>query len=183
MRHHPTIQLSFPTVDALLVEFRPSLGAALPGYRHHVHRVLNFYIALAGDTEEPPPSVLLAAAFHDLGMWTDATFDYLDPSVRIATRHLASIGESRLLPEVAALIVEHHKLGRYLGPFVDRVEPFRRADWIDVSLGLLRFDLPSGYVRAVQQALPDAGFHVELALRTLDQFGRTPWRPLPMLRC
>lgn len=182
MHHLPPIQLSFPAVDALLAEFRPSLGTSLPGYRNHVHRVLNYYLALARDAETPPPSVLLAATFHDLGMWTDATFDYLDPSVQIASRHLAAIGQSRLLPEVGALIVEHHKLGRYRGPFAERVEPFRRADWVDVSLGLLRSGLPLGYVRAVQQALPDAGFHAELALRTLDQFGRTPWRPLPMLR-
>ena len=33
--------------------------------------------------------IAVATAFHDLGIWTDGTFDYLQPSVRLASAYLA----------------------------------------------------------------------------------------------
>jgi hypothetical protein len=39
------------------------------------------------------------------------------------------------VPEVSAMIANHHKIRPYRGPFTLTVDAFRRADWIDVSLG------------------------------------------------
>jgi hypothetical protein len=34
--------------------------------------------------------------------------------------------------------------------FANPVETYRKADWIDVSLGLMNFELPRGFVRSVK---------------------------------
>lgn len=144
--------------------------------------MLNFFLALGAPGQDLPEAVAVAAAFHDLGIWTDATFDYLAPSVRLAADHLARTGGEALLPEVTALIVEHHKLRAYRGPHAANVERFRRADLVDLSLGTIRFGLAPEFVGAVRAAFPNAGFHARLLQLTARQLLRTPWRPLPMMR-
>ena len=172
----------FAQVDELIAAHAPSLGGDLPAYRNHVCRVLNYYVALCPPADELPEAVMIAAAFHDLGIWTARTFDYLEPSVRLAQSHLAGIGREQLGPEVATLIGEHHRLRPYTGPYRPTVEAFRRADLVDLSLGVVRSGLPASFVRAVKVAFPNAGFHRRLVQLTARQFLRTPWRPLPMLR-
>ena len=36
----------------------------------------------------------IAAAFHDIGIWTAGTFDYLEPSVRVAAAYLTGTGRA-----------------------------------------------------------------------------------------
>jgi len=177
-----TVTTDFPVVDALLGPFADALGRDFPGYRYHVTRVLNFLFALAPQLGEAPEPVLIAAAFHDLGIWTDGTFDYLGPSRRLAREYLAARNLAHLAPEVDAVIAHHHKVRPYRGPFALSVEAFRRADLVDVSLGLIRSGIDAPYIRAVRSALPNAGFHARLAALTARQFLRTPLRPLPMVQ-
>jgi len=176
------VRLCFPEVDAVLEPFATALQNDFLGYRNHIHRVLNHCLALAGEGAELPRAVLLAAPFHDLGIWTAKTFDYLEPSVALAMAHLQRLGLEHEGPQVRAVITQHHKLRPYRGPFANTVELYRRADWVDVSLGVLRFGLPREHLRAVRAAFPDAGFHWCLATLTARQFLRTPLNPLPMLR-
>jgi hypothetical protein len=177
----PTTQ-AFPLVDQILAAHRPALGADFTAYRHHVHRVLHAYAALSPLPGEPPEPVLVAAAFHDLGIWTHRSFDYLGPSIAAAIAYLSDTGHAEWSEEVSLLIDQHHKLRPYCGPFEASVETYRRADLVDVSWGAVRFGLPWAQVRAIQAAWPNAGFHAMLARETLRQCLRTPWRPLPMMR-
>ena len=96
--------------------------------------------------------VALAAAFHDLGIWTAQTFDYLPPSIELACRHLECAGHGDWRETVAGMIREHHKIREFRGEAADIIEPFRRADWIDVSLGALSFGLPRERVREIWRA-------------------------------
>jgi hypothetical protein len=173
---------TFPLVDEILAAHADVLGGDAAAYRNHVYRGLSYFAALAGDDAEIPDSVLVAAAFHDLGIWTERTFDYLAPSARAALAHLANVGREDLAPEVTALIAEHHKLRPYSGPHARNVELFRRADLVDLSLGVARSGLPAGLVRSVKAAYPDAGFHARLLSLAAKQFLKSPLRPLPMLR-
>ena len=175
------IRARFPVVDAVMERFSDALGSDRTAYFHHVVRVLNFYRALSQD-DDCPEVVAVAGAFHDLGIWTAGTFDYLAPSVRLVAAYLESEGRGAASPEVQAIIEHHHKLTRYRGPFERTVETFRRADLIDVSLGLVRFGLPSSQVREVRRAFPNAGFHRRLLALTGRQFLRDPLHPLPMIR-
>jgi len=149
-------------------------------YRNHVCRVLNFYLALSGQAT-PPPAILIAAAFHDLGIWTNRTFDYLPPSLDLAKGYLATHGLGALDAEVSTVIAEHHKLLPYKGPFSPSVEVFRQADLVDLSLGTIRFGLPSAFVRSVRATFPNGGFHRLLTRLAARQFVHSPFRPLPMV--
>ena len=184
MNDAPTadLQRPFPLVDQVLAAHADVLGADATAYRNHVYRGLSYFVALAADGAEPPQSVLVAAAFHDLGIWTDRTFDYLEPSTRAALAYLSSRGLDALGPEVTALIGEHHKLRAYRGPHARNVELFRRADLVDLSWGASRAGLPRELVRSVKAAFPDAGFHARLLSLAAKQFLEHPLRPLPMVR-
>lgn len=174
--------LEFPITDAILTPFALAVGPDLPGYRNHIYRMLNFYCALRGIDGPPDEAVQIAAAFHDLGIWTDDTLDYLPPSVGLATHYLESHNRTELNSEVSALILEHHKVRSYRSVHVESVESFRRADLIDVSLGLVHFGLPRAFIKNVQSAFPDHGFHANLIRLSARQFLRSPLRPLPMFR-
>src|SRR5712671_5378177 len=55
--------------------------------------------------------IAVATAFHDLGIWTDGTFDYLGPSVRLARAYLTECGHpEKWVAEVERMILEHHEL-------------------------------------------------------------------------
>jgi hypothetical protein len=170
-----------PLLDDVLELHRAALGADLPGYRGHVYRTFNFALALA-EGSSAKDQLALAAAFHDLAIWTDGTFDYLAPSARRALAYAAERRPGVNQRELERMIVWHHRLRRCRAAVDAAVEAFRRADWIDVSWGLLRFGLPAGLVREAQVAFPNAGFHRCLLRVGLGWARRHPTRPLPVLR-
>jgi hypothetical protein len=174
--------LEFPVTDEILASYAQVIGADLLGYRNHIYRVLNFYIAISGIEGLPSEAVQIAAAFHDLGIWTDRTLDYPEPSVRLAEDYLAGRQLSHLACEVTTLILEHHKVRPYGAAHALSVEPFRRSDVIDVSLGVVTFGLPRAFIKTVKLKFPNRGFHGMLIRLTARQFLRSPLRPLPMFR-
>jgi hypothetical protein len=62
------------------------------------------------------------------------------------------------------------------------VESFRRAGWIDVTVGLRRFGIPRPFIARLFATWPDAGFHRRLVQLALDRFRTHPLTPLPMVR-
>lgn len=119
--------------------------------------------------------------FHDLGIWTDDTFDYLVPSIDLAAARLEQEGRDDLIDLVTRMIDNHHKITP-AGPKDDPVEIFRRADTIDVMLGLRRFGVPFKRVREIQRAHPDEGFHLRLVELTAKRTAGHPLSPLPMFK-
>jgi hypothetical protein len=159
------------------------LGTDFSAYRNHVYRVVNLCIAIAGAADHvTAEKIAVAAVFHDLGIWTDRTFDYIAPSVALAREHLLARGQADWFPEIEAMIVEHHKITSSRPDSASLVEPFRRADWIDVSRGLRTFGLPRSFIASVFSLWPDAGFHWRLVELTVDRFRKHPLSPLPMVR-
>jgi HD superfamily phosphodiesterase len=75
-----------------------------------VYRVVNLCLAIVGDSRVEREKIAVAAVFHDLGIWTNQTFDYIAPSVAIAREHLAARGMADWIPEIEAMIVDHHKI-------------------------------------------------------------------------
>jgi HD domain len=170
------------TLDELLRAHAAELGKDFTAYRNHTYRVVNLCVALSSDHPEQLEKMAIAAAFHDLGIWTDGTFDYLQPSVRLASAHLAQAGRAEWTPEITEMILEHHKISAYRGNPDWLVEPFRRADWIDVSRGLRAFGLSRSLLREIFSAWPSAGFHKRLVQLELKRLRTHPWSPLPMFR-
>src|SRR5262249_34662956 len=126
---------SLPTVEEVLGDHTAELGHDLVAYRNHVYRVANLCLAILGDRPVELEKIAVAAVLHDLGIWTNHTFDYIAPSVAIAREHLTARGMAGWIPEIEAMIVDHHKVTASRANPQWLVESFRRADWIDVSLG------------------------------------------------
>ena len=173
---------SLPTVEEVLDDHASELGHDLIAYRNHVYRVANLCLAIVGDRRVELEKIAVAAVFHDLGIWTNNTFDYIAPSVAIARKHLAARGMADWIPEIEAMIVDHHKVTPSRANPQSLVEPFRRADWIDVSRGLRRFGFPRPFIAAVTSTWPNAGFHRRLVQLTIDRFWKHPLTPLPMVK-
>ncbi|MEI7748711.1 MAG: HD domain-containing protein [Chlorobiaceae bacterium] len=169
-------------LDEVLVTYRQVLTIDYNAYRNHCMRVLNFCLALAGDITDAEEKISIAALFHDLGIWTDSTFDYILPSQQLALDYLEKSGRAEWCDEINAMIGEHHKITRYRADASSLVEPFRKADWIDVSGGLLRFRLPDDFVTDVLEAFPNAGFHKKLVTLSVDRLKTHPFSPLPMMK-
>jgi hypothetical protein len=81
---------SLATIEEVLGEQASEMGQDLIGYRNHVYPVVNLCLAI--------------------GIWTNKTFDYIAPSVALAREHLAARGLADWIPEIEAMIVDHHKV-------------------------------------------------------------------------
>ncbi len=171
-----------PIVDQILHAHANELGKDFTAYRNHTYRVVNLCVALRLGDLAHLEKIATAAAFHDLGIWTDRTFDYLQPSVRLACDHLTHSGKPEWSSEITEMILHHHKISRYRGNQDWLVETLRRADWIDVSMGLFTFVLSRKLIREIRSTWPSAGFHQRLVELEITHLRKHPGNPLPMVR-
>jgi HD domain len=171
-----------PTLDALLNAHAPQLGDDFTPYRNHTYRVANLCAAQTSAGGRQIEKIAIAAAFHDLGIWTDGTFDYLQPSVRLATAYLAGSGNVDWVPEISEMILQHHRISPYRSNPEWLVEPFRRADWVDVTRGAIALGSSRELIRAVYATWPSAGFHRRLVQLELAHLRKHPLNPLPVFR-
>jgi len=175
-------------IDRRLAPWKSQLGTDRRAYEHHIVRVLllcdRLHQRVDPNSSDPPSrraEYLTAAVFHDLGIWSDGTFDYLAPSVELARAWLTKEGERNLAPLVTAMIEQHHKIRQADEP-TSAVEVFRRADTIDLTLGLRRFGLPLHDYRGITRRYPNAGFHRRLIALAWRRLQTHPTSPLPMLK-
>lgn len=166
-------------IDAILETYCAPLGGDFVAYRNHCHRVARFCHELTPVPARNPEKLAIAAAFHDLGMWTASTWDYLAPSIELARAHLSNNARADWADEIAEIIGLHHKVTPASSPMT---EAFRRADLADVSWGLVRSQLSLRDVRAAYREFPDARFHQRLLRRGCVGVFRNPLDPLPMMR-
>ena len=165
-------------VDKILAPY--SEHKAISGYKNHVRRVISFCEDLYSLDEDDREKVTIAACFHDLGIYTDGTFDYLPPSIELARSYLEGNGLDSWRNEITSMISEHHSVRQS-----DRgglTEAFRKADIIDFSCGLVRKGVARSRVREVRAAFPNEGFHLNLALVAGRWICRHPFNPVPVLK-
>jgi len=169
-----------PTIDDVVNDHATALGDDLVAYRNHVYRIVNLCVAIVGPGELE--KIAVAAVFHDLGIWTDGTFDYIAPSIALAHDYLVTRGREDWTAEIEKMIADHHKITPSTSDPDSLVEAFRRADWIDVTRGRRGFGIPRPFVARLFATWPSAGFHWRLVTLTLDRFRSHPLTPLPMVR-
>ncbi len=167
-------------VDEVLEAWQSALGDDFIAYKNHCYRVLNFYAALIAKTPMNMDKGAIAIAFHDLGIWSHQTFDYLAPSEQLAREYLLNDGNTAWTDEIVAMINNHHKIRAYHGNPL--VEAMRKADWLDVSLGLVHFGLDKSLIQFVQETFPNNGFHQLLAKNSAKHILKHPLNPLPMFK-
>jgi hypothetical protein len=169
------------TIDDVLDGHASALGNDFVAYRNHVYRVANLCVAIVGSRSEVE-KIATAAVFHDLGIWTDRTFDYIAPSIALAREYLVARAREDWITEISTMIADHHKITPSTAIPNSLVEPFRQADWIDVTDGLRSFGIPRRFVARLSATWPDAGFHWRLVQLSLHRFRTHPLSPLPMVR-
>jgi hypothetical protein len=165
-------------LDDALAEWSAALGRDRRRYSGHAYRVFNFSRRILG-TSSDDDVLAAASALHDIGIWSDGTFDYLPPSVARAREYLAR-KTAISVERVTAAIDNHHVVLPIHGDGL--VEAFRLADSVDVSAGLTRAGLDRAFVREVYRLFPLQGFHAMLARTAAAWFVRHPLRPMPMMR-
>jgi hypothetical protein len=168
-------------IENLLQNFKEDIGPDYDTYKNHVQRVF-WNCVLMEDDKSNEEKYAIASVFHDIGIWTNHTFDYLQPSIEQACIHLTKIGRQDWIEEITLMISYHHKISRYRGKHESIVENFRRADWIDVSSGLLNFGFDKRKIKEVKRKLPILGFHFFLVKLTIKNFFKHPFNPLPMFK-
>jgi hypothetical protein len=177
-----TIEKPILLLEEILEPWRPRIGDDFEGYRNHVSRVLNFSFALRACSDEERRKLIIAGAFHDIGIWSDGTVDYLPPSIAQAKIYLTAHGLTAWTPEIEVIIDLHHKMRPYRGGASPLVDIFRRADRADFSLGVIKGGVPAAVVRAAKTAYPNAGFHKRLMQLAGGWFAKHPLSPPPFLK-
>lgn len=157
----PDIVRDLPLAEEILESHRyRSRGddAGWDAYKAHVYRVVNFARALAPESPDRDDKLAIAAAFHDLAVFD--TLDYLVPSIAAQDDWLAATGREAWADELALVIAEHHRLVRYRStrPHAPLVEAMRRADFMDVSQGFIRFGLDKDFVDDVRASFDASVF-------------------------
>lgn len=157
---------SQPDVEKHLTKFQDLIGKDYKGYRGHIYRVLTYSMHFLGGDDKYLPLVASALVFHDIGLWTDGTLAYLEPSCDQAEKNLGdslSDEENRL---VRNIIYWHHKITPFSGEHEDIVNAVIKADLIDASGGVISKGMPRHHITNVNKAIANEGFH-----QTLAEFG------------
>jgi hypothetical protein len=176
------IEDPIPLLEEILAPWRICIRDDFAGYRNHVYRVLHFGFALRDCTEEERHKLVIAGAFHDLGIWSAGTVDYLRPSIALAMAYLQEHDLRRWGQEITLIIDLHHKLRPYRDANFPLVEVFRKADLADFSLGFVKGGVPAATVRDVKAAFPNAGFHKRLMQLAGGWFAKHPVSPPPFMK-
>ncbi len=169
------------TIEAILLKYKEILSLNYDMYRNHVYRVFMFCQLQDGNNNNLE-KYAIASVYHDIGIWTDHTFDYLNPSIRNAEEYLYSINRADWIQEISLMIGMHHKISAYKSGDPHTVEIFRKADWIDVSLGLLKYGLNKSEIYAVRSSIPNVGFHKFLLVLLFKNFIKHPLKPFPIFK-
>lgn len=172
-------------LDTTLYDWREALGSDFQAYHNHCYRVLNGAYALlesqALASDEHLHTVGFALGFHDLGIWSDANFDYLPPSESRAQQAMMALAwPPARQQQVIAIIARHHQFTAITDDPLS--EAVRQADWCDVSLGLMRGAIDKARWRQIIKRFPNAGFHKVLVRKGGMHALRHPLNPIPMMR-
>jgi hypothetical protein len=168
-------------IEKILQDNKEYLQTDFEKYRNHVYRV--YLLCTTLDTNSGNKDrYAIASVFHDLGIWTNKTFDYLEPSISLANDYLSKQNKSEWNAEICLMIDMHHKITHYSGKFENSVEIFRKADWIDVSKGFIKFGVDKVKIRQINQQFPSKGFHWFLVKKAFINFLLHPFNPLPMFK-
>ncbi|HIF51320.1 MAG TPA: hypothetical protein EYQ42_07345 [Thiotrichaceae bacterium] len=169
-------------LDEILMEWKKCIGSEYQGYRNHVYRMIHYCFALRGYDDDDRQKIIIAAAFHDIGIWIEDTVDYIPPSVPPAMEYLKNNNLEPWSDEIKLMITEHHKIREYTDHNFPLIEIFRRGDLVDFSLGLFKFGIPKSYIKDVKAKFPNSGFHKNLMKRATKWFFKYPLNPAPMMK-
>ncbi|MCK5394525.1 MAG: hypothetical protein KAJ32_00960 [Gammaproteobacteria bacterium] len=171
-----------PLLEEILKEWKEVIGNEYEGYKNHVSRMILFCFALKDCNEEEKEKIIIAGAFHDIGIWIKDTVDYIPPSLPPAMEYLKKRNLEAWSTEIELMITEHHKIREYKDTSYPLVEIFRKGDLVDFSFGLFKFGISKSYIKDVKAKFPNSGFHKNLGKRATKWFLKHPLNPAPMMK-
>jgi HD domain len=178
-----TIITEIPLLEKILGDYKAIIGKDFVGYSNHVYRAINCARNLNPHIgAEDFDKLVVAGAFHDIGIWTAGTLDYLPPSIEAACEYLEREQKKSWIAEVIDLIELHHKLRPIRGENQKLAEIFRKADLADFSLGFVRSDVDRKFIAELKVRLPNAGFHLMLIKAVGKRFLQHPLNMFPMMK-
>lgn len=169
-----------PLIEEVLKQHKGDLTIDYDKYRHHVYRVFNFTLLMHPADPKEVEALAVAAAFHDIGIWTVGTLDYLEPSIVLAKKFLKA-KQQKISPKlVEQIISNHHKITPYRDS--DLVEAFRKADMIDLSLGIITYGVSGKEISLIYGAFPGEWFHTFILGEIVKNAFKNPFNPLPIIK-
>ncbi|MCE9499635.1 MAG: hypothetical protein K8R21_03915 [Leptospira sp.] len=167
------------TIDSILNTHKDSLGTSYDFYRNHVYRIYN--LAKSHFSAADSDILKIACAFHDIGIWTHKTFDYLEPSKDLSVEYCKNKAiDSESAKKIAEMITGHHKITKNRSS--ESAEIFRQADLSDLSFGFIGLKSGKDFRKELNRQFPNKGFHLALVKLFLKQVATHPMKPLPMFR-
>lgn len=161
----------YPHLDDELFSLASAVGHDFGAYRNHCLRVLTFtkYFLPASFEKDFPGAIDLAATsipYMRTGLWKETKTNPLN-HVESSKDHIdAALKASFTPPEMdilRAIVLQQHKITDYAGMDSEKgnilVNAVRKANWVDITMGLVRFGLPASLLEAAYEELNSAGFH------------------------
>ncbi len=176
------IEKQIPLLEEILTEWQETIGSEYEGYKNHVYRMIHCCLALKECSEEEREKIVIAGAFHDIGIWIEDTVDYIPPSIPPAMEYLKRRDLTAWAAEIELMISDHHKITEFQDKTYPLVELFRKGDLIDFSFGLINFGISESYIKDLQAEFPNADFHIDLGKRAAKWFVKHPLNPAPMMK-
>lgn len=176
------VEQNINLIDKILKPYIDTIGTDFLGYKNHVYRMVNFCFILSDNDTIERQKIIIAACFHDIGIWLNKTIDYIPPSIPPMLDYLKKNNLEHWQEEIRLMIEEHHKLTKYKNPNFPLVEKFRKGDLVDFSLGLIKFGIPKLFIEEVKSSFPNAGFHKGLFKKIFIWILKHPLKPAPMLK-
>ncbi len=166
-------------IDSILEVHRSLIGADWAAYRGHCQRLF-CYLSCFGLSPNEITLTEVAIAFHDLGIWTADSMDYLAPSCEAARLYISDQNLEIKIDLVEDMINSHHKMTKAKTHHL--AEYLRKADLIDLSATWLRFGIPKEEIKAIKKAFPFVGFQKKIYTKVAKHALKHLWNPFPMLK-
>ncbi|MDJ0511019.1 MAG: hypothetical protein QNJ64_17450 [Crocosphaera sp.] len=176
------IETNNPLIEEILLQWKECIGDNYDGYRGHVYRMYNFCLVQHDCSEEEKQKIAIAACFHDIGLWSAHTADYIPPSVVEVKKYLSQQKLEQWSEEIGLMVEFHHKVRPYKDEKYPLVEVFRKGDLVDFSFGIFNYGVPTDYVRNVKRIIPNAGFHKFLFKGAIEWFSKHPFSAPPFMK-
>ena len=166
-------------IDTILAPYLEVIGKDI-GYVNHTKRMVMYALELQDLDEVQKEKFMIAVSFHDLGIWTEQSFDYLDPSVALAQKYLKEQDKLHYEKDIVDMINLHHKLTPIKNN--NLAELFRKVDMVDVYWGMVSFAINKKRMKEIKTEFPNNGFHCTLMKWFGKRLLEKPWSPMPMLK-
>ena len=163
-----TVYEFYPHLDDELFPLSASIGIDLGAYRNHCLRVLTFtnYFLPESTKQDLPDAMDLAAtaiAYHRVGLWTGKSVNYLESSKDMLEMELGTVFDADKLSIMREIILQQHKVKDFtsMGSEAENslINAVRKASWAEITMGLIRFDLPASLLETAYNELEANGFH------------------------